>query len=1524
MASKRLKLHPVSLPGVAPQMTDWTLCVLCQQSTSSETLRDPSKSKYANHSSAYETLEENLKALDHLNSLPLSISISRLDDGTGIEATLRSHNAKWHKSCYDMCNKKNIDRVRKRKSKEQCPEANMSPLKCRLRAAFPSTSTETELPVCFFCDNMVEQDYHKVATKNLDTNIRTMATELNDTLLLAKLSSGDMIAMDAIYHKHCLTSFYTRYRSSMRQKKAITGETKLSFESIALAELISYIEEMRETEDSIIKLSDLVHLYKGRLEQLGEDTSQRINATRLKEKLLTQLPDLEAHKSKYEVIMSFKENIGDTLLEATKRNQDDDAVVLMRAAEIIRNEIFQMEYRFKGSLLDEQYDNKSTSLLALVQMILGGTNIEKQTENDREVKSAAISITELLTFNAVKRSRKTSNAVRHNVDRETRLPLYLGLLVHNKTRKRDLIDTLFERGLSVSYDRVLQLSTDIANAVIYQYEDDDVVCPTILKEGLFTTGNLDNLDHNPTSTSAQSAFHGTALSMTQHVTDENAGLERHQNRPLLHEGVEKSKTIKPLMESYCEIPPAALPFDKPTPRSTLGDTTPPSLRLECDETQVSWLREVARLLQKDQVDKDDNISWSAYFAHLQFTVRHPPAISALMPLFRDNAHSVAMVKHGMDVIMKATALVNPAQIPVLTLDQPLYTIAKQIQWTWPSIYSEEKYVVLMGGLHIEMAFLNVLGDWLKGSGWASIMASANVTTEGRADALQSGSHTSRAQWAHQVSAAALFCLQKEAFMAYKDDLEVTAKPFHDWCADMESSHPQFFYWSKTLKLEVLFLQFMRSQRDGNFLMYLEVLGSIIPWMFAMDHFHYARWLSVHVRDLMQLEGECPTVWNEFLKGHFVTQKTSHKFSMMAHDQIHEQLNALVKGDGGIVGITENESALRRWMIAGPEMARIVSEVSVKDPAKNNHHEQSPSTQNRFARNVKSVVDIFNEWGNPFTETSSDLFSIDTNVMMACEVVQNVREAEDLGKAQYKAFVDERMINLTKSIYDTIPKNNLMLFKSGQEKRSSKTKTKISNMKSDLELFSRMYISCQAREGEMDVFFEHENHAWPPSLAENNSMRYGNKADLLKCLEPFAPSPLSPPEVDVKLFDGAALVHTLEPKNAAFAIKTFKDYADRVFLPYLFKHLQIVQRIDVVWDSYNADSLKAHMRECRGTGNQLRVSERTRIPQNWKSFLRVDSNKTELFQYLASVIESAVTPDGKIFVTTKGERVKATGTLDISALQPCTQEEADHRIMLHCAHAYQHGMKKIMLHATDTDVLVLAITTASVLEGCEIWLGFGHKKNFRYIAAHTIAAELGDDWCKGLLFMHAFSGCDTVSSFSGIGKKTVWDVWRSLPSLNTLFSCLSHTPEAITDEYMEQIERFVVLLYSRTSQLLTVNAARKQLFSYGNRKLENLPPSRAALHQHVKRASFQAGYIWGQALIASPSLPSPGDWGWQKNVDGKWTPLWTTLSEASKECRELIKCNCKKHCRGNCKCHKANLKCTMLCYCGGQCTEQETQ
>ena len=82
-----------------------------------------------------------------------------------------------------------------------------------------------------------------------------------------------------------------------------------------------------------------------------------------------------------------------------------------------------------------------------------------------------------------------------------------------------------------------------------------------------------------------------------------------------------------------------------------------------------------------------------------------------MPLFRDNAHLLALVKHGMDVMAKATEHVNHGQVPVLTVDQPLFAIAKKIPWSWPDVYGDSKYAVMMGVLHIEIVLLNALGHW---------------------------------------------------------------------------------------------------------------------------------------------------------------------------------------------------------------------------------------------------------------------------------------------------------------------------------------------------------------------------------------------------------------------------------------------------------------------------------------------------------------------------------------------------------------------------------------------------------------------------------------------------------------------------------------------------------------------------------------------------------------------------------------------------------------------------------------------
>jgi len=66
----------------------------------------------------------------------------------------------------------------------------------------------------------------------------------------------------------------------------------------------------------------------------------------------------------------------------------------------------------------------------------------------------------------------------------------------------------------------------------------------------------------------------------------------------------------------------------------------------------------------------------------------------------------------------------------------------------------------------------------------------------------------------------------------------------------------------------------------------------------VDHINYARWLPVHLRDMLALEQMHPEVYTEFLRGQFAVRKTEKTFSTMAIDQAHEQNNAVSKGDGG--------------------------------------------------------------------------------------------------------------------------------------------------------------------------------------------------------------------------------------------------------------------------------------------------------------------------------------------------------------------------------------------------------------------------------------------------------------------------------------------------------------------------------------------------------------------------------------------------------------------------------------------------
>jgi hypothetical protein len=142
---------------------------------------------------------------------------------------------------------------------------------------------------------------------------------------------------------------------------------------------------------------------------------------------------------------------------------------------------------------------------------------------------ASLTISQTILFN-FKTSTSSATKYRHFSGREPPLPLFIGIKIHTEMRSKKIINQLHDLGLSVSYTRVLQLESWLATAVCENFQEKGVVVPTQMKRGLFTASALDNLDHNPSSTTASGSFHGTGISMFQFLISSNLGEKQNAIR----------------------------------------------------------------------------------------------------------------------------------------------------------------------------------------------------------------------------------------------------------------------------------------------------------------------------------------------------------------------------------------------------------------------------------------------------------------------------------------------------------------------------------------------------------------------------------------------------------------------------------------------------------------------------------------------------------------------------------------------------------------------------------------------------------------------------------------------------------------------------------------------------------------------------------------------------------------------------------------------------------------------------------
>ena len=101
-----------------------------------------------------------------------------------------------------------------------------------------------------------------------------------------------------------------------------------------------------------------------------------------------------------------------------------------------------------------------------------------------------------------------------------------------------------------------------------------------------------------------------------------------------------------------------------------------------------------------------------------------------------------------------------------------------------------------------------------------------------------------------------------------------------------------------------------------------------------------------------------------------------------------------------------------------------------------HHEQYRSLQTKFLKKFQYVRDSFNEFGNPFSDDSSELFVLDSNVVIQADIVEKMNRPESTGLELYNKFREERFVWRSEPLDATITRTNLPLFASKRKRRTN--------------------------------------------------------------------------------------------------------------------------------------------------------------------------------------------------------------------------------------------------------------------------------------------------------------------------------------------------------------------------------------------------------------------------------------------------------------------------------------------------------
>ena len=448
---------------------------------------------------------------------------------------LQEKNIVYHSECYKyVTNKTLIERLKSRPlvsaQEKKFPEEKPTEHRTSLR----SSSVSYDKTLCIICQTKGGR-LRKVMCKETGEKMFLTSKGLENNGFFLRMNTipnaADAIANDVMYHLQCWVVCQRKVTSTPNSVLNENNDSENVQRILADIEIVSHVKStLEDGSDHTITMNEVNDIYnrllnnnknignhKTYLKQLLQENITNITFSR---PTARNLPEIICHtKTKSEALELW-------------RSKEVDFHAIFECASVVRKDVLMTEnWMFTGT-----FDGFSIpkSLCNLVKWILhGAKHSTSQRRPEEKMKADVDNICQII-MKATKTNRQmnykplnesNSTIFKSRLHSETPFAVGLGLHVHKETRSKKIIDCLSELNLSVNYDKILKIETEIANAVTKTIQQNNgVYVPPTIKKGMRVHFAIDNTDFRNDTPDGRLEFHGTGQVIFQKQNDVTSNL----------------------------------------------------------------------------------------------------------------------------------------------------------------------------------------------------------------------------------------------------------------------------------------------------------------------------------------------------------------------------------------------------------------------------------------------------------------------------------------------------------------------------------------------------------------------------------------------------------------------------------------------------------------------------------------------------------------------------------------------------------------------------------------------------------------------------------------------------------------------------------------------------------------------------------------------------------------------------------------------------------------------------------------